>query len=68
MRVVALTGLQEEQEGRPGDTLGGRETGEQGRRGQTGRGGASRRRVGSGGGRRGRGAGQGGLRTRTQGQ
>ena len=68
VRVVALTGLQEEQEGRPGDTLGGRETGGLRRRGQTGRGGAGRRRAGSGGGRRGRGAGRGAARTRTQGQ
>ena len=30
VRVVAMTGLQEEQEGRPGDTMGRRETGDQG--------------------------------------
>ena len=62
VRVVALTGLQEEQGGGEGDTLGGRGAGEQqGWRGRSGRG-----RPGAAGRSRGRGAGRG--RIRTQGQ
>ena len=63
VRVVALTGLQDEQEDRTGDTLGAREAGVQGGRGRAGRGRARGRRASTGGGGRGRGA-----RTRTQGQ
>ena len=63
VRVAALTGLQDEQEDRTGDTLGAREAGVQGGRGRAGRGRARGRRASTGGGGRGRGA-----RTRTQGQ
>ena len=62
VRVVTLTGLQEEQGEGEGDTLGGRRAGEQqGRRGRTGRG-----RPGGGGRGRGRGVGRGRIRTRGQ--
>ena len=64
MRVVALTGLLDEQEDRVGASSGGREAEQQGgrRRGLAGRGRASRRGAGTGGGRRWRGAGRGGAR------
>ena len=70
VRVIALTGLHEEQEDRAGANLEVREARQQGGRGRglTGRGRASRRVAGTGGGRRGRGVGRGGARTRTQGQ
>ena len=59
VRVVTLTGLQEEQGEGEGDTLGGRRAGEQqGRRGRTGRG-----RPGGGGRGRGREVGRGRIRT-----
>ena len=62
VRVVAFTGLQEEQGEGDGDTLGGRRAGEQQeRRGRTGRG-----RPGAAGRSRGRGAGRGGIRTQGQ--
>ena len=63
VRVVALTGLQDEQEDRTGDTLGVRGAGVQAGRGRAGRGRARGRGAGTGGGGRGRGA-----RTRPQGQ
>ena len=62
VRVVALTGLQEEQGEGDGDALGGRRAGEQQeRRGRTGRG-----RPGAAGRSRGRGAGRGGIRNQGQ--
>ena len=63
VRVVALTGLQDKQEDRTGDTLGVRGAGVQAGRGRAGRGRARGRWAGTGGGGRGRGA-----RTRPQGQ
>jgi hypothetical protein len=70
VRVVALTGQQDEQEDRLGAGSGGKEAEQQGgrRRGLAGRGRASRRGDGTGGGRTGRGAGRGGARLRDQDQ
>ena len=68
VRVVALTGLRDEQEDRVGASSGGRGAEQQGGRGRglAGRGRASRRGPGTGGGKRGRGAGRGGARLRDQ--
>ena len=63
VRVVALTGLQDEQEDRKGNTLGVRGAGVQAGRGRAGRGRTRGRGAGTGGGGRGRGA-----RARPQGQ
>ena len=61
VRVVALTGLQDEQEDRKGNTLGVRGAGVQAGRGRAGRGRTRGRGAGTGGGGR-------GARTRPQGQ
>ena len=63
VRVVALTGLQDKQEGITGDTLGVGEAGLQGGSGKAGRRRARGRGAGTGGGGRGRRG-----TTRTQGQ